>query len=213
LERLAVARSLWVRSHEGKGSLAETYLASRGIHPALWPDTIRFLPANPPKHLHPTLIAAYGIPNEVAPGILAIRPAEVVGVQLTYLRSDGRGKASIEVQKRSIGRGHAAPIALAAPNDNLGLLIAEGIEDALSLHIGTGLGAWAAGGAGRMPALADLVPECVDNVTIVADDNDAGRKGARGLYERLKERGIKAEVVTLDQHSNEDGGRDGIRSA
>jgi hypothetical protein len=213
LERQAVGQSLWVRSRAGKGSPAETYLASRGIYPAPWPETIRYLPANPPNHRHPTLIAAYGIPNEVAPGILAIRPAEVVGVQLTYLRNDSRGKAPIQVQKRSIGRGHTAPIVLAPLNDNLGLLIAEGIEDALSLHIETGLGAWAAGGAGRMPALADLVPECVDNVTIAADHNDAGRAGSRGLYERLRERGIRAEVIFLDQHSRKNGGRDGIRSA
>jgi hypothetical protein len=34
----------------------------------------RFLPAKPRRHLHPTLIAAYGIPWEVTPGMLAIEP-------------------------------------------------------------------------------------------------------------------------------------------
>ena len=201
-----------MRSRDGRGSLVETYLASRGIRPDLWPSTIRFLGANPPNHLHPTLIAAYGIPREVAPGVLAIGLAEVVGVQLTYLRSDGSAKAPIGIQKRSIGRGHIAPIVLAPLNDSLGLVIAEGVEDALSLHIETGLGAWAAGGAGRMPALAEPVPEHADNVTIAADDNDAGRKGAHGLYERLRERRIRVELIFLDQHSNK-GGRDGIPTA
>jgi hypothetical protein len=116
-ERLAIAQSLWLRSRAGRGSPAETYLASRGIYPTPWPETIRHLPASPPNHLHPTLIAAYGIPKEIAPGILEMRPTEVVGVQLTYLRSDGRGKAPIDVQKRSIGRGHSAPIVLAPLNE------------------------------------------------------------------------------------------------
>jgi hypothetical protein len=31
----------------------------------------------------------------------------------------------------------------------------EGIEDGLSAHVATGVGAWAAGAAGFMPALAD----------------------------------------------------------
>jgi len=141
-----------------------------------------------------------------------MHPANVVGVQLTYLQRDGRGKAPIEPQKRSIGREHSAPIALASLNDGLGLVIAEGIEDALSIHLGTGLGAWAAGGAGPMPALAEPVPAYTDNVTTAADSNDAGRKGARGLYERLRERGIAAEVVFLDQN-NKTGGRDGAHSA
>jgi hypothetical protein len=57
-----------------------------------------------------------------------------------------------------------------------------------------------------------MVPEHTDNVTIAADDNDAGRKGAHGLYERLRERGIRVELIFLDQHSNK-GGRDGIPSA
>ena len=47
---------------------------------------------------------------------------------------------------------------LAPMNDLLGLAITEGVEDALSIHAATGLGAWAAGAASRLPALADAVP-------------------------------------------------------
>ena len=36
----------------------------------------------------------------------------------------------------------------------MGLGIAEGFEDALSIHQATGLGAWASGGASFMPKLA-----------------------------------------------------------
>ena len=46
-------------------------------------------------------------------------------------------------------------------NDIGGLLIAEGIENALACHA-SGLGLWAAGSAGRLPALADKVPDYVE---------------------------------------------------
>jgi hypothetical protein len=205
-QRREVARSLFARARPGIGSLAETYLESRGIALDAWPDTLRFLPASPPAHLWPTMVAAYGLPDEPEPGIIALRPEAVAGVQLTYLAHDGRGKAPIDPQKRSIGRGHDAPIVLAPMNVAGGLVIAEGIEDALSLHVATGLGAWAAGGASRMPALAAAVPEHCECVTIAADSNDAGRAGAAGLRERLVARGIDVEVIFLDEP---EGGRDG----
>ena len=84
---------------------------------------------------------------------------------------------------------------LAPMNDLLGLAIAEGIEDALSMHQATGLGAWAAGSANRMPALADAVPSYCDCVTILADANEAGERNSALLAERLEARGIHAEVV------------------
>ena len=64
----------------------------------------------------------------------------------------------------------------------------EGIEDALSIHIATGLGAWAAAGASRMPAIAEAVPTYCECVTVIGDDNDAGRKNAGELTARLRAR-------------------------
>lgn len=197
LQRRLVAQSLWSRSSDGHASLAEVYLQSRGINLERWPGTLRFLPASPPDHLWPTLVAAYGMPTEPEPGVLSISPSDVTGVQLTYLKQDGGGKAPIKPAKRSIGRGHPMPIVLAPTTDSLGLVIAEGIEDALSLHVETGLATWAAGGAGRMPTLATMVPDYADSVTIVADDNEAGRNGAHGLRDSLDTRGIHADAIFL----------------
>ena len=103
------------------------------------------------------------------------------GIQLTYIRHDGSGKAPVKPDKLTVGSGHHMPIVLAPPNDNLGLIVAEGIEDALSAHAATGLGAWAVAGAGRMPRIAEMVPVYIDQVTVIADDNEAGLKGAMGL--------------------------------
>ena len=95
-----------------------------------------------------------------------------------------------------VGHSIGSPIVLAPMNDLLGLAIAEGIEDALSTHQATGLGAWAAGSASRMPALADAVPDYTDCVTLIVDDNDAGRPNSERLAALLVARGIHVELST-----------------
>jgi hypothetical protein len=55
--------------------------------------------------------------------------------------------------------------------------------------------AWAAGGANRMPALASAVPDYIESVTILVDNNDAGRHGSHELARRLHARGV--EVLLL----------------
>jgi len=67
-----------------------------------------------------------------------------------------------------IGRPNGSPICIAPPNDLLGLAISEGIEDALSVHQATGLGAWAAGSASFLPKLSEVVPSYIETVTIYA---------------------------------------------
>jgi Toprim domain len=86
---------------------------------------------------------------------------------------------------------------LAPPNDLLGLAITEGIEDALSVHEATGLGAWAAGSASFLPSIADSVPDYIECVTIYAHLDKAGQNGARGLAEALARRTIEVLVEGL----------------
>jgi hypothetical protein len=44
-----------------------------------------------------------------------------------------------------------------------------------------GLGAWAAGSANRLPALAKRIPSYVEIVSIAADDDDVGLEYANRL--------------------------------
>ena len=125
----------------------------------------------------------------------------IIGVDLhkresqpCVLAPDGTAKAGTGRDKLMLGSSAGLPIVLAPPNDGLGLVIAEGIEDALSAHQATGLGAWAAGSATRLPALADHVPEYIVCVTVLVDDDEAGRINAGELVERLAARGI--ETIT-----------------
>ena len=156
-------------------------------------ETIQFLPARG-GHL-PAMLVPFGIPTEPAPGMLDISSADIRGVQLTKLKPDGSGKAAVEPNKITLGRCAGYPIVLVPPSDIMALTIAEGVEDALSSHIVSGRGAWAAGGAGRMPDLADKVPSYIESVTILVDDNDAGRRGSQELARRLHARGV--EVLLL----------------
>jgi Toprim domain len=191
-ERLGRAQWLWAMSAPIIGTVAEAYLCARGCHGPL-PATLRFLP---PRGEHgPAMIAAFGIPHEVEPGVIAIADTAVRGAHLTRVAADGSGKAGTGKDKIMVGSSSGWPIALAAPNDLLGLCICEGVEDALSSHEATGLGCWAAGCASRLPALADTIPNYIDCVTVLADDDDDGRRFATELVERIAARGIGTRLI------------------
>ena len=142
------------------------------------------------------MIAAFALPDEIEPGLLG-EPRNAEAVHLTLLRADGSGKADVEPNKIIVGSPGGSPIALAPPNDLLGSAICEGIEDGLTAHQATGLGAWAAGSAGRMPALAEVMPDFIDSITIFAHPDKAGRDGAHGLAKRLDQRGIEVLLEGL----------------
>jgi hypothetical protein len=180
---------LWQRRRPIAGTVAETYLrAARGYAGPL-PTTIGFLPSL--NGFPPALISAFALPAEAAP----IGAASIRAVHLTRLAPDGSGKAGSEADKIVIGTPRGTPIALAPINDGLGLAITEGIEDALSIFAATGLGAWAAGSAPFLPALADAVPDYVEAVSIIADADEAGRRFARDLALGLRRRRIGHRVL------------------
>jgi hypothetical protein len=191
VDNRAAAVGLWRRRNPIAGSPAETYLCAVRGYDGPIPATLAFLPASG-KH-QPAMIGPYGMATEPEPGLLAIRDSDVRAVHLTALTATGE-----KIGKITFGRGAAgAPIVIAPPNDRLGLAITEGIEDAASVHVATGMGAWAAGSASFMPALATSIPAWIAFVRIVADDNVAGYRGARGLALGLLQRNIPFMVVSL----------------
>jgi putative DNA primase/helicase len=191
-ERASKAAWLWSqRKPISEGTAPALYLRKRG-YTGLIPATLGYLPG---CDSHPSsMIAAFGVTEEPEPGTLAA-PKTVAGVHLTHLTTDGSktpnadGKAKI-----MLGVCKGAPIVISPPNDLLGMAVTEGIEDGLSVYQATGLGVWAAGAAGFMPALAPLVPNYIEAVTIYAHDDEAGRRGALDLAHALNARGV--EVFT-----------------
>ena len=184
---------LWQNRKPLTGSIAETYLREcRGYRGPL-PPTLGFLPAR--DDYPPAMIAAFGTAIETEPGVLVIPAGNISGVHLTKLMPNGLDKAGTDSDKLTIGMDNRAPIWLAAINDGLGLVIAEGIEDALSAHQATGTGTWAAGTAGRLPGMAEWVPPYVETVTILVDADDSGKKGSTELAEALLARGFEVLIV------------------
>ncbi len=192
-KQIGKARYFWGRSEPLAGTQVETYLRDARRIPGDPPPTLRFLRPQKAGH-HPAMIAAFGVPTELEPSAYAIlKPSEITGIHLTLLRADGLAKASTGdmPNKIMIGSSKGWPLSLVPPNDGLGLAIAEGIEDALSIHAVTGLGAWAAGSAGRLPELAERVPHWIESATIAVDDNQVGRTNSRSLAEKLNARGVE----------------------
>jgi hypothetical protein len=202
MERLHKALKLWTSAVPADtvpvdgDPIVETYLRSRGYKGRLQ-DTVRFLP--PGGGNAPAMIAAFGLPTEVEPGVICIAADAIKGVHLTRLLPDGsdRERGGVRAPKIMVGHSIGTPIVLAPPNELLGLAIAEGIEDALTLHQATGLAAWAAGSATRMPALAEVVPDYIESVTIAADDDDIGHGNAEELARRLQARDIEVRVTPV----------------
>lgn len=194
-KRLETARWLWRARTPLRATVGERYLReARGFGGEL-PATLGFLA--PAGGHQPAMIAAFGIPSEPAPGVLAMADDAVRGVHLTRLKPSGLGKDGVGHDKVMIGRSLGAPIVLAPANDLLGLTIAEGIEDALTAHAASGLGAWAAGAAPRLRALVEVVPSWIESVTLLVDDDADGRKHAAKLQHGLVGRGIEVRPNLL----------------
>jgi hypothetical protein len=189
-KQLGKARGLYESRKPAMGTIVETYLRSRGLTCPV-PANLGFLPACRPDH-HPAMIAPFGLAYEPEPGELLVSPSDVRGVHLTLLQANGLGKAKNADgnSKLTIGIGHNLPIVLAPATDSLGLVIAEGIEEALTAHQATKLGAWAAGTANRLPGLAKHVADYIEAVTIIQDNDGGGIRFSMQLGDALAMRGF-----------------------
>jgi hypothetical protein len=192
-ERLSKAQWLWSRSRPLIGTVAERYLRDARGYSGPLPATLRFLPARGAQG--PAMLAAFGIMPEPEPGRIAVSDRALCGVHITRLALDGSGKAGTDRDKIMVGLSAGSPIILAPPNDLQGLAITEGIEDALSAHAGTSLGAWAAGAASRLPALVAAIPSYVECITILADGDPDGERLAAELARRLKQQSRAVRLV------------------
>jgi hypothetical protein len=163
------ARWLWGLSRPISDSPAERYLRERRKL-AIVPDTVRYLPTK--GDYPPSLIVAYGVPEEPEPGRYAPLPAsKVVAVHITRLLPDGSDRDR-SAKKIMVGSPGAYPLALIPPNDLGGLVVAEGVETALSFAH-TGLGCWAAGAKDRLVTIAPSIAALphIEVVTVSPDED------------------------------------------
>src|SRR5262249_39267345 len=106
--RRELTRFLWGLRRPILGTPAETYLQWRACSAPL-PAPLGYLPARD-EYPH-AMIAAFSIPSEPQPGLLRIDDNAVVGVHLTKLVPDGRGKLG-DPAKIMLGRSIGMPIVL-----------------------------------------------------------------------------------------------------
>lgn len=179
-DRIADAKAIWRAAEPAGGTLAETYLRSRGIGIAI-PESIRFtrLRYGATGAEHPVLVAA-----------VASADNKLIGIQRTYLNGAGTGKAAVRKAKLSLGRVSGGAIRLAPCARSL--IVAEGLEDGLTLQQGLGRAVWVAAGASMLPSM--IFPQGVGSVAIGGDNDEAGRLSARKAAEVFAHRGIESRV-------------------
>jgi hypothetical protein len=170
------------------GSLADTYLRSRGIMNAGSASALRFHPRcwhrdhdEAASKARPALVAA-----------VTDRAGRLRGVHRTWLAEDGSGKAPVEVQRRAMGELLGNAVKIDAPGECL--VIGEGLETMLSFREALpGLPVWAALSAAHLGAV-DL-PKGVRQLYIARDLDDVGWGAAEKLSMRARDAGISVSVL------------------
>jgi hypothetical protein len=169
------ALRIWRESRAVRGTAAERYLASRGLH--VDSPQLRFHPGAPhgPARVavrRPALIAA--VRDES--GLLA--------VHRTFVDPGGTGLARLEAPRAGLGRFGRGSVRLGAPGPRLGL--AEGIETALSATALFGIPCWATLGAERFGRVS--LPGGLERLFLFIDNDPGGRRAealARGAFARV----------------------------
>jgi hypothetical protein len=121
-----------------------------------------------------------------------------VTLHVTYLRPDGRGKASVPAPKKILGvpvKGATCGGSIRLYGPRAGVLgVAEGIESALSLHLLKKIPVWASFCAHNLARIE--LPAGIRNVYIGMDldASGEGEGAARKLAARLAQRGRRPQI-------------------
>ncbi len=181
------ARRLFAMSQPILGTIAETYLRSRGITDLRCTDSLRFHP----NCYHRTETDA-GTRTEAWPAMIAAvtdNRGTITGVHRTWLDPSGRGKAPLETPRRAIGDllGHGVRFGNA---DDV-MTVGEGVETILSLRSALpNMPMAAALSANHLGAF--LFPESLRRIYVSRDNDAAGDRAFAVLTERAGEAGIEA---------------------
>lgn len=180
-ERQAVA--CWTETQPVHGTAAETYLRSRAISCHL-PETLRFHPAcwHPSGKRLPAMVAL-------------VEGGDGFAVHRTYLRPDGSGQADEEPRKAMLGSVAGGAVRLGEARGPL--VVAEGIETALSLSCGllpAPAQIWAALSTSGVSGLR-LPHGRAGKLTIAADGDEPGKTAARLLALRAASLGWTVSLL------------------
>jgi DNA primase len=187
-EKVRQARTLFQSTGPIDGTLAERYLAGRGLsRPADgWPPSLRFHPSkrHPSGECVPVMVA----------GASRWPERTVAAVQLTALAGAGV-KAEIEPQRWSRGALSGGAVRLGFWREGVPLAVTEGVEDGLAVRQAVpGLACWAALGVANVTRLA--LPQGA-SIVLVLDSDEAGRRTAAEAAKEFAARGHQCRVARL----------------
>lgn len=180
--RTEAALAIWRASQDIAGSLAETYLRSRGIA----------LSSLPSLRFHPGLKHASG---GIWPAMVALvahgETGEALAVHRTFLARDGQGKAPVDPPKMMLGPCRGGVVRLDEPGDVL--MVGEGIETCLAAMQATSKPAWAALSTSGLRSL-DLQRAIVE-VIVLADGDAPGEAAAQHCARRWQREGRSVRIA------------------
>jgi hypothetical protein len=184
----AAAARLFAASVPVAGTLADTYLRSRGLTQGSTIGALRFHP----KCWHRDEGQTRSLPRPALIAAVTDGAGALQGVHRTWLAPDGQGKADVQTQRRAMGHLLGNAVRLTQQDDII--VIGEGIETMLSLvEAVPGLPVWAALSSGHLGAV--LLPEGVQRLYIAIDRDPAGQRAAERLAARATEVGIGCHVL------------------
>lgn len=139
--KLKLAAEMWTKSRSAAGTLVETYLRARGMHGPQLDAALRQLRFRRSAYHSGSRSKALKFPAMV--GLVRTPAGPTGGVHVTYLAADGSGKAPVDRAKLMWGPQSAeidgvripGCVWLTNPAAEGGLVVAEGIETALSAAI------------------------------------------------------------------------------
>lgn len=180
--RVAQARRIWDTATDPRQSPVVPYLVGRGftIDP---PSSLRYVPA---------LRRLDGASGPAMVARIDNLDSELIGIARVWLYRDETGKWCRR-DRAMLGRAAGGSVRLAPAAETL--LIAEGIETALSGIEATGLPAWAALSTFGLVALA--LPPIVRRVVVLADHdaNGAGERAGRTAAARWLAEGRRVRLA------------------
>ncbi|MBS3980757.1 MAG: toprim domain-containing protein [Rhodobacteraceae bacterium] len=185
---IPAAVRLFAASVPVAGTLADTYLRSRGLTQGGTMSALRFHP----KCWHRDEGQTRSSPRPALIAAVTDEAGGLPGVHRTWLAPDGQGKAAVETQRRAMGHllGNAVRL---TPHDAI-LVVGEGIETMLSLvEVVPGLPVWAALSSSHLGAV--VLPEGLQRLYIAIDRDPAGQRAAERLSARALDAGIAVRVL------------------
>lgn len=186
--RTRAALAIWAEAIAINGTIAETYLAARGLAGEA-STALRFHPAL----RHPNATGTF--PCMVAL-IVSTETGEPGAIHRTYLRRDGTGKAGVEPAKASKGPIRGGAIMLHKPVPGASLVIGEGIETSLSAGRMMGAPVWAAIAAGNLSQIKP--PAEPSEIILAADPDPTGRREGWAAARLWQAQGRVVRIATPD---------------